>query len=193
VAADPRGGIKVDRALKTTAPNIWAIGDVLGRAQYAHFAAYTSGLVIASALDGTDVSVDERRIPGAVFTDPEVASVGLTEEAAREQGHQLKVGTESFKALGRAHAAGHLRGLVKWVVDADTNEILGCHVLGRGGAELLAQAQVAMQAPGGKIDPILGYVCIHPTFSEGVKAAASQLKPIGPPIGAGVVRDGAVA
>ncbi|MBI3970552.1 MAG: FAD-dependent oxidoreductase [Chloroflexi bacterium] len=188
VSADERGGIKVNRALRTAAPNIWAIGDVLGRAQYTHFAVYTADLAVASALDGRDVAVDETRVPGAVFTDPEVASVGLTEQRAQELGRRIKVGTQPFQKVGRARAAGHTKGFVKWIVDADTDEVLGFHVLGHGGADLLPQALIAMHAPGRKIDPVLKCICIHPTFSEGVKAAAENLKPIrhvGPPTATG--------
>jgi pyruvate/2-oxoglutarate dehydrogenase complex dihydrolipoamide dehydrogenase (E3) component len=191
VAADARGGIQVTPALKTTAPNIWAIGDVLGRAQYTHFAVYTAGQAVASALDGADVAVDETRIPGGVFTDPEVASVGLTEERAHALGRRIKVGRQPFRAVGRARAAGHTQGFVKWVVEADTDAVLGCHVLGRGGADLLPQALIAMHAPGGKIDPVLECICIHPTFSEGVKAAAGNLKPVGPPTATGDLAEAA--
>jgi mercuric reductase len=185
VRADERGGIQVDQTLKTTAPNIWAIGDVLGRAQYTHFAVYTAGLAVANALDGAQVTVDESRIPAGVFTDPEVASVGLTEERALAQGYRVKIGKQLFRAVGRARAAGHMDGFVKWVVDADRDRVLGCHILGYSGAELLPQAIIAMHAPGGVITPVLDCVCIHPTFSEGVKSAAGNLKPVGPRTAAG--------
>jgi pyruvate/2-oxoglutarate dehydrogenase complex dihydrolipoamide dehydrogenase (E3) component len=188
VEADPRGGIKVDRYLKTTAPNIWALGDVLGRAQYTHFAVYTANLVVANALDGDQQAVDEGKVPGAVFTDPEVASVGLTEARARELGRRIKVGTQPFRFVGRAVAAGRTAGFAKWVVDAETDEILGFHVLGHGGADLLPQALIAMNAPGGTIDPVNACICVHPTFSEGVKAAAGELQEVGPPTATGDLR-----
>jgi pyruvate/2-oxoglutarate dehydrogenase complex dihydrolipoamide dehydrogenase (E3) component len=180
VAADERGGIKVSSDLKTGAPNIWAIGDVLGRAQYTHFSVYTAGLAVGNALDGKDVAVDETRVPGGVFTDPEVASVGLTEQRAHELGRGIKVGKQLFRRVGRAIAAGHTEGFIKWIVDAETDQILGCHILGYGGADLLPQALVAMHAPGGKIDPVCQAMYVHPTFSEGVKAAAGALQPVGP-------------
>jgi pyruvate/2-oxoglutarate dehydrogenase complex dihydrolipoamide dehydrogenase (E3) component len=180
VAADERGGIKVTPSLKTSAPNIWAIGDVLGHPQHTRFAVYTAGLAVANALDGADTALDETRVPGGVFTDPEVASVGLTEQRAHELGHRIKVGKQLFRRVGRAIAAGHTEGSIKWVVDAETDQILGCHVLGYGGADLLPQALVAMNAPGGKIDPVCHAIYVHPTFSEGVKAATGDLKPVGP-------------
>lgn len=97
IEGDPDQGIRVDETLRTTAPDVWAIGDVLGRLQYTHFAVYTSGIAVRNALKGEARKYDTGRIPGAVFTDPEVASVGLTAEEAQAQGRRVKVGKHPMR------------------------------------------------------------------------------------------------
>jgi len=176
VDGDPQRGITVDETLRTTAEDIWAIGDVMGRMQYTHFAVYTSGIAVKNALKGEGRRYDTTRVPGAVFTDPEVASVGLTAEQAQARGRRVKVGRQPMRAVGRARAMGETAGFVKFVVDADTNEVLGMHVLAHLGGDLLPQGILMMQA--GSIDPLQACVCIHPTLFEGVKAAASHLRPL---------------
>ncbi len=176
IEGDPDEGIRVDETLRTTAPNVWAIGDVLGRLQYTHFAVYTSGIAVRNALRGEARKYDTGRIPGGVFTDPEVASVGSTAEEAQAQGRRVKVGKNPMRAVGRARAMGETRGFAKFVVDADTNEVLGMHVLAHLGADLLPQGILMMHT--GSIDPLQACVCIHPTLSEGVKSAAVNLKPL---------------
>jgi pyruvate/2-oxoglutarate dehydrogenase complex dihydrolipoamide dehydrogenase (E3) component len=176
IEGDPEKGIRVDDTLRTTAPNVWAIGDVLGRMQYTHFAVYTSGIAVRNALRGEARRYDTGRIPRGVFTDPEVASVGLTAEEARAQGRRVKVGKNPMRAVGRARAMGETKGFAKFVVDADTNEVLGMHVLAHMGADLLPQGILMMHT--GSIDPLQACVCIHPTLSEGVKSAAVNLKPL---------------
>ena len=176
IEGDSERGIQVDETLKTTAPNVWAIGDVLGRLQYTHFAVYTSGIAVRNALKGEGVRYGTGRIPGAVFTDPEVASVGLTAEEAQTRGRRIKVGKQPMHAVGRARAMGETAGFVKFVVDAQTNELLGMHVLAHMGADLLPQGILMMHA--GSIDPLQSCICVHPTLSEGVKAAVVNLKPL---------------
>ncbi|MGH2396209.1 MAG: FAD-dependent oxidoreductase, partial [bacterium] len=174
IDGDPQHGITVDDTLRTTAPNVWAIGDVMGRMQYTHFAVYTAGIAVQNALKGEGKRYGIGRIPGAVFTDPEVASVGLTPEEAQSQGRRVRVGKHPMRVVGRARAMGETGGFVKFVVDADTNELLGMHVLAHMGADLLPQGILMMHT--GSIDPLQGCVCVHPTLSEGVKAAAVNLK-----------------
>ncbi len=176
VEGDREHGIQVDDTLRTTAPNVWAIGDVLGRLQYTHFAVYTSGIAVRNALKGERVRYGTGRIPGAVFTDPEVASVGITSEEAQVQGRRVKVGKQAMRAVSRARAMGEIAGFVKFVVDAETNELLGMHVLAHMGADLLPQGILMMHT--GSIDPLQACVCVHPTLSEGVKAAVTKLKPL---------------
>ncbi len=176
IEGDPARGIQIDETLQTTAPNVWAIGDVAGRMQYTHFAVYTSGLAVRNALKGERLPYETWRIPGAVFTDPEVASVGLTEQEAVARRRRIKVGKQPMRAVGRARAIGETLGFVKFVVDADTNELLGMHVLSHMGADLLPQGILMMHT--GSIDPLQACICVHPTLSEGVKAAVVNLKPL---------------
>ena len=176
IEGDPERGIQIDETLRTTAPHVWAIGDVAGRMQYTHFAVYTSGLAVRNALKGERLPYETWRIPGAVFTDPEVASVGLTEQEALARGRRIKVGKQPMRAVGRARAIGETAGFVKFVVDADTNELLGMHVLAHMGADLLPQGILMMHT--GSIDPLQNCICIHPTLSEGVKAAVVNLRPL---------------
>ncbi len=176
IEGDPARGIQIDETLQTTAPNVWAIGDVAGRMQYTHFAVYTSGLAVRNALKGERLPYETWRIPGAVFTDPEVASVGLTEQEAVARRRRIKVGKQPMRAVGRARAIGETLGFVKFVVDADTNELLGMHVLSHMGADLLPQGILMMHT--GSIDPLQACICVHPTLSEGVKAAVANLKPL---------------
>lgn len=176
IEGDPSRGIHVDDTLRTTAPNVWAIGDVVGRMQHTHFAVYTSGLAVRNALQGVGIRYETGRIPGAVFTDPEVASVGLTPQDAQATGRRIKVGKQAMRAVARARAISETAGFVKFVVDADTDELLGMHVLAHMGADLLPQGIVMMHT--GSIAPLRACVCVHPTLSEGVKAAAVSMKPL---------------
>ncbi len=115
-------------------------------------------------------------MPGAIFTDPEIASVGLTAEEAAAQGRKVKVGKQEMAGVGRARVMGETQGFVKLVVDAETDELLGVHVLAHHGAELLHEGVIAMSATG-TLAPLLDCICVHPTLSEGVKAAAGNLRP----------------
>jgi pyruvate/2-oxoglutarate dehydrogenase complex dihydrolipoamide dehydrogenase (E3) component len=173
IVGDPTHGIQVDETLRTTAPNIWAIGDVMGRLQYTHFSTYTAGLAVQNALRGAEARYETHRIPGAVYTDPEVASVGLTMEEAQAQGHRVKVGKQPMGSVSRAQAMGETAGFIKVVVDADTDELLGMHMLAHMAADLLPQGVLAMHA--GSIDPLRASVYTHPTLSEGVKVAVGNL------------------
>jgi pyruvate/2-oxoglutarate dehydrogenase complex dihydrolipoamide dehydrogenase (E3) component len=175
IQGDPERGITIDEQLRTTAPGVFAIGDVLGRVQHTHFATYTAGIAVANALAGEHRRYSSARVPGAIFTDPEIASVGLTAEEAQAQGRKVKVGKQEMTKVGRARAMGETKGFVKFVIDAETDELLGMHVLAYHGADLLAQGVIAM-AGTGTLAPLTDCICIHPTFSEGVKAAAGNLR-----------------
>lgn len=175
IESDPGRGIAIDEQLRTTAPGVFAIGDVMGRVQHTHFATYTAGIAVANALAGEHRSYSLGRVPGAIFTDPEIASVGLTADEAQAQGRRVKVGRQEMAKVSRARAMGETKGFVELVVDAETDELLGMHVLAHHGAELLAQGVIAM-AGTGTLAPLTDCICIHPTFSEGVKAAAGDLR-----------------
>jgi pyruvate/2-oxoglutarate dehydrogenase complex dihydrolipoamide dehydrogenase (E3) component len=177
IVGDIESGIQIDDTLQTTAPDVWAMGDVLGRMQYTHFAVYTAGIAVDNALTAAGRTYDTGRVPGAVFTDPEVASVGLTEEQAVATGRNIVVGRQLLRRVGRAIAAGETQGFIKVVVDADTDQLLGMHILSHIGAELLPQGMVMLHTPGRGIGPLTEALVTHPTISEGVKAAVTSLKP----------------
>lgn len=187
VEGDPDRGIAIDEELRTSAPGVWAIGDVMGRVQHTHFATYMASIAVANALAGEHRRFGLGRVPGAILTDPEIASVGLTAEEARVQGRRVKVGKQEMAKVGRARAMGETKGFVKFVVDAETDELLGMHVLAYHGADLLHEGVVAMSGTG-TLAPLLDCICIHPTFSEGVKAAAGSLREVEIPDAAGTFR-----
>ena len=121
---------------------------MLGRVQHTHFATYTAGIAVGNALAGEHRRYSLGRVPGAIFTDPEIATVGLTADEAQAQGRKVKVGKQEMARVGRARAMGETRGFVKFVVDAETDELLGMHVLAYHGADLLAQGVIAMNGTG---------------------------------------------
>jgi pyruvate/2-oxoglutarate dehydrogenase complex dihydrolipoamide dehydrogenase (E3) component len=165
-------GIKTDDHLRTAQPNVWAIGDAHGEMLFTHVATYEAPIAIANMLDGAETVPDYRTMPRAIFTDPVFASVGLTERGAREAGYEVEVRRSDVGTRGKARAIGDLRGRVKFVLDAHTGVILGVGILARDGADLLPGPQVAMNAPGGTLAPLLATVHTHPTISEAVKVAA---------------------
>ena len=177
IEGDSDRGIAIDEELRTSAPGVFAIGDVMGRVQHTHFATYTAGIAVANALAGEHRRYSLGRVPGAIFTDPEIASVGLTAEEAQAQGRKVMAGKQEMTKVGRARAMGETKGFVKFVIDGETDELLGMHVLAYHGADLLAQGVIAM-AGTGTLVPLTDCICIHPTFSEGVKAAAGNLQPV---------------
>ncbi len=188
IEGDPERGIAIDEELRTTAPGVFAIGDVLGRVQHTHFATYTAGIAVANALAGEHRRYSLGRVPGAIFTDPEIASFGLTAEEAHAQGRTVKVGKQEMAKVGRARAMGETKGFIKFVIDAETDELLGMHVLAYHGADLLHEGVIAA-AGTGTLAPLTDCICIHPTFSEGVKAAAGNLRPLEIPDAAGDLPD----
>ncbi len=167
---DPERGIKVDRFMRTTAPNIWAAGDCTGGLMFTHVAVF-EGVRAASNALGEAYEVDEFAAPRAIFTDPEVAGVGLTEEEALARGHPVKVGKQPMTNVGRARVMEDTRGFIKFVLNAADDTILGCHVIAPHGAEVIHAAIVAMNA-GRSLDPIFSSIFIHPTLTEGLQSAA---------------------
>ena len=188
IEGDSARGIAIDEELRTTASGVWAIGDVMGRVQHTHFATYTAGIAVANAFAGEHRRYGLGRVPGAIFTDPEIASVGPTAEEAAAQGRRVKVGRQEMRKVGRVRAMGETKGFVKFVVDADTDELLGMHVLAYHGADLLHEGVIAMSGTG-TLAPLLDCICIHPTFSEGVKSAAGSLREVEVPDAAGGLPD----
>jgi dihydrolipoamide dehydrogenase len=170
VALDDRGHIVVDDQLRTSNPKVFAIGDVIGPPYLAHKAS-KEGMVAAEVMAGMNVTLDVKAMPSAIFTDPEVATVGLTEADAVAAGHEVKTGSFPFAANGRALAARHSEGLVKFVADASDGTLLGVHVVGHEASNLIAEAAVVIEM-GGTVEDIGLTVHPHPTLSETFMEAA---------------------
>ena len=165
-----RGMVEVNDHLQTNIPNIYAIGDVVRGAMLAH-KAEEEGVMVAEILAGQKPHIDYNLIPGVVYTWPEVAAVGKTEEQLKEAGIEFKSGTFPFKALGRARASGDTDGFVKILADTQTDEVLGIHMIGARCADLIAEAVTAMEFRASAED-ISRMSHAHPTFAEAIKEAA---------------------
>ncbi|KGO87151.1 dihydrolipoyl dehydrogenase [Flavobacterium suncheonense] len=165
-----RGQVEVNDHLQTSASNIYAIGDVVRGAMLAH-KAEEEGVMVAEYLAGQKPHIDYNLIPGVVYTWPEVAAVGKTEEQLKEAGVAYKAGSFPFKALGRARASADIEGFVKILADAKTDEVLGIHMIGARAADLIAEAVTAMEFRASAED-ISRMSHAHPTFSEAIKEAA---------------------
>lgn len=173
LTADEKGFVPADDQLRTAVPNIFAIGDVTRPPLLAHKAS-KEGLVAAAVIAGQPERLDVRAMPGAVFTDPEVATVGLTEAEAKEQGFNVTVGQFPFAASGRALTMNHGEGLTKIITDSATDQILGIHMVGPHVAELLAEATLAIEM-GATAEDLALTVHAHPTLSEGIMEAAEAV------------------
>ncbi len=170
VKISDRGQVEVNDHLQTSTPNIYAIGDVIRGAMLAH-KAEEEGTMVAEILAGQKPHIDYNLIPGVVYTWPEVAAVGQTEEQLKASGVEYKVGSFPFKALGRARASGDLDGFVKILADKKTDEVLGVHMIGARTADLIAEAVVSMEYKASAED-ISRMSHAHPTFAEAIKEAA---------------------
>jgi len=170
LARDERGFVVVDGDCKTNLENVWAIGDVVRGPMLAH-KAEEEGVAVAERIVGQKPHVDFNTVPWVIYTHPEIAWVGQTEQALKAEGRAYKAGTFPFLANGRARALGDTTGLVKVVADAKTDEILGVHMVGPGVSELIAEAVVAMEFKASSED--IGRIChAHPSLSEATKEAA---------------------
>ena len=167
-----RGAVEVDEELRTRVPHIYAIGDAIGGLMFTHVATYEAPLAVANMLESSARRPDYRVIPRAIFTDPELAGVGLSEPEALESGHDVEIRRHDVGRIGKARAIGDRRGRVKFVLDATSGELLGAHILARHGADLLPGSMVAMNAPNRDLGPLLATIHAHPTLSEAVKIAA---------------------
>lgn len=169
VEMEERGRIKVNGHLQTNVPHIYAIGDVVRGAMLAH-KAEEEGVLVAETIAGQKPHINYNLIPGVVYTWPEVASVGATEETLKAEGRAYKTGSFPFKALGRARASMDLDGLVKVLADKNTDEILGVHIIGPRAADMIAEAVVAMEFRASAED-VSRMSHAHPTFTEALKEA----------------------
>ncbi|ULH15381.1 dihydrolipoyl dehydrogenase [Deinococcus sp. KNUC1210] len=167
---DERGFVKVDAHFRTNLKGVYAIGDVIGGAMLAH-KAEDEGVALAEQLAGKAGHVNYDAVPWVIYTSPEIAWAGLTEQEAVKRGLKVKTGQFPFTANGRATGHGDTRGFVKVVADADTDRILGVHMLGGGVSELIAEAVSVMEF-GGSAEDLARTVHAHPTLSEAVKEAA---------------------
>jgi dihydrolipoamide dehydrogenase len=169
IKTDERGRIAVDDHCKTAVEGIWAIGDVVRGAMLAH-KAEEEGVYVAEQIAGQKPHINHLLIPGVVYTWPEVAAVGYTEEELKKDGRKYKTGSFPFRALGRARASMDLDGFVKVLADAETDEILGVHMIGPRAADMIAEAVVAMEYRASAED--IGIIShAHPTFTEAMKEA----------------------
>lgn len=179
ISTDKRGTIEVDDHLRTNVENVYAIGDVVRGAMLAH-KAEEEGVFVAEQIVGQKPHVNYNLIPGVVYTWPEVASVGQTEEQLKESGKSYKKGQFPYKALGRARASMDLEGLVKVLADKDTDEILGIHIIGARAADMIAAGVTAMEFRASAED-VSRMSHAHPTYMEAVKEAclaATENRPI---------------
>ncbi|PTQ70711.1 dihydrolipoyl dehydrogenase [Celeribacter persicus] len=166
----PRGQIKTDAHWATNVPGIYAIGDAIVGPMLAH-KAEDEGMAVAEVLAGKHGHVNYDVIPGVIYTTPEVASVGKTEQRLKEEGRAIKVGKFSFMGNARAKAVHQGEGFVKLIVDKDTDRVLGCHIIGPGAGDLIHEICVAMEFGASAQD--IALTChAHPTFSEAVREAA---------------------
>ena len=170
VKLDDRGRVEVNEHLQTNVPNIYAVGDVVKGAMLAHKAS-EEGTLVAEIIAGQKPHIDYNLIPGVVYTWPEVAAVGKTEEELKEAGVEYKTGQFPMRALGRSRASMDLDGFVKILADKTTDEILGVHMIGARAADLIAEAVTAMEYRASAED-IARMSHAHPTFAEAIKEAA---------------------
>ena len=170
VSTDKYGRVEVDNNLKTSVDNIFAIGDVVKGAMLAH-KAEEEGVYVAEYIKGQKPHINYNLIPGVVYTWPEVASVGKTEDDLKNSNKNYKVGQFPMRALGRSRASSDLDGFVKILADAESDEILGIHMIGARCADLISEAVVAMEYRASAED-IARISHAHPTFSEAIKEAA---------------------
>ena len=167
---DERGAVVVDEDCRTKLPGVWAVGDVVRGPMLAH-KAEEEGVAVAERIAGQHGHVDFNLIPWVIYTSPEIAWVGQTEQQLKEAGVKYKAGSFPFMANGRARALGDTTGLVKFLADAATDEILGVHIVGPQASELIAEACVAMAFRASSED--IARIChAHPSLSESMKEAA---------------------
>lgn len=170
IQKDPQGRIMVDKHYQTNVPGIYAIGDVIAGPMLAH-KAEEEGVALAEMLAGGVGHVNYDTVPGVIYTHPEIASVGITEEYAKEKGIEINIGKFPFMANGRARAKGYIEGFVKIIADKKTDKILGAHMVGPSVSELIHEVIVCMEF-GGSSEDLARSFHAHPTLSEVVREAA---------------------
>jgi dihydrolipoamide dehydrogenase len=170
VTTDRRGFVTVDDYLRTNLPNVYAIGDLTGKILLAHLASH-QGVAATEAIAGTGHPMDYKAVPACTYTHPEVASVGLSEQKARDAGYDVRVGRFPFVASGRALTYGESDGMVKIVSDAKYGELLGMHIIGPQASELIPEATLGIRLEA-TLEDIMGTIHAHPTLAEAIGEAA---------------------
>lgn len=178
VKLDDRGYIKVNEFLETDKKNIFAFGDAIGKYMFKHVANYEAGVALHNALHDHKVEVDYSAVPHAVFTHPQVASVGLKEEEAKRQGYKILVGRALYKDTAMGAAMGEPDGFVKVIVEEETDKILGGHIVGPEASVLIQEIVNAMNTENKSYVPIMRAMHIHPALAEVVQQAFGNLKPV---------------
>ncbi len=177
VQTDQRGFVRVDNRLRTNVPGVWALGDVKGGPAFTHISYNDYQIVYANLIEGGSRSTDQRIVPYAVFTDPQLGRVGVTEKEARAAGRRIKLGKIPMSWVARAIERDETAGLMKIVVDAATDQILGAAILGSEGGELvqILHATMLARAP---YTMLKGAIYIHPTLAEGFWTLMEEVKPV---------------
>jgi pyruvate/2-oxoglutarate dehydrogenase complex dihydrolipoamide dehydrogenase (E3) component len=175
IAQLPNGGIKVDDRMRTTQRRVYAAGDVTGRDQFVYMAAYGAKIAAHNALNGDTWRYDNNAMPWVVFTDPQVASVGMTEAQAGSAGHDAQVSVLTLDNVPRALAARDTRGLIKLVADSQTKKLLGAHILAPEGADSIQTAALAIKQ-GLTVQALAEMIFPYLTTVEGLKLAAQAFE-----------------
>jgi pyruvate/2-oxoglutarate dehydrogenase complex dihydrolipoamide dehydrogenase (E3) component len=176
IELDKRGYIQVNGRLETGVPGIWALGDVKGGPAFTHISYNDYQIVYANLIERKNLSIENRYVPYALFTDPQLGRVGMTEKEARTSGLPLKIGTYPMSRVARAIERDERAGLMKVIVNGDTNRILGATILGTEGGELI-QILGALMLAGAPYTVLKGAVFIHPTLAEGFFGLMDAVKP----------------
>ena len=177
VERDSHGFIKVNARLETNVPGVWALGDCKGGPAFTHISYNDYQIVFGNLIEGKNQTIDNRYVPYAVFTDPQLGGVGLTEKEARQKGYKLKIGRIPMSYVARALERDETAGLMKLVVDASNDHILGASILGSEGGELVQILGVLVLA-GLPYTLLKGAVYIHPTLAEGFFALMESVQPV---------------
>jgi pyruvate/2-oxoglutarate dehydrogenase complex dihydrolipoamide dehydrogenase (E3) component len=177
VELDAHGYIKVNSRLETRVPGIWALGDVKGGPAFTHISYNDYQIVFGNLLEQKDLSIANRYVPYALFTDPQLGRVGMTEKDARASGQNLKMGTYAMSHVARAIERDETAGLMKLIVNAETDKILGAAILSTEGGELV-QILGALMLAGAPYTVLKGAVYIHPTLAEGFFGLMNSVKPV---------------
>jgi pyruvate/2-oxoglutarate dehydrogenase complex dihydrolipoamide dehydrogenase (E3) component len=178
VQLSAQGFVRVNSRLETNVPGVWALGDVKGGPAFTHISFNDYQIVYGNLIEGKNLSTDNRLVPYAVFTDPQLGRVGMTETEARATGRRLKVGKIPMSWVARAIERDETAGLMKLVVDADTDRMLGAAILATEGGELV-QTLGAVMLAGAPYTLLKGAVYIHPTLTEGFWTLMEEVKPVG--------------